>query len=110
VRKRQKLRNKGTMFLCLMMAVSILSCVAFLYEAYDLKKERDWFYSLSTDWYLFEKDYREDIKNIDQLRDDLEWNKDVCNQWQRICIEFSYEALDWKMKHNMLYGECKTGI
>ena len=68
--------------LFVVLLVLILSEIWCLYEAYEYKKESDWFCELSDEWHLFEADYTEDIKNIDRLRDDKKnyvWNG---NDWR----------------------------
>ena len=84
----------------LFFAVSGYLC---LQKRVGLEQERRWFNGLYTSWNLFEADYTEDIKNIDALRDDLEWRKGISLEWERLAMEFKHEALDWKMKYNGLY-------
>lgn len=74
------------------------------------ERESNWFNELYTEWHLFEADYTEDIKNIDRLRDDLEWNKESSLEWERLAMEFKHEALDWKMKYNELYTVNNVGL
>lgn len=85
-------------FVYLMLATSVWFC----YESYRLKKEADWFNELYTDWHLFEADYREDIKNIDQLRADAESAESERAGWEKIAFEFKDETYDWQTKYFQL--------
>ena len=70
-----------------------------LHKRVRLEQDRRWFYKLYTEWDLFEADYTEDIKNIDRLRGDLEWHKELSLEWERFAMKFKHESLDWKMKY-----------
>ncbi len=84
--------------LFVVLLVLILSAIWCLHEAYEYKKESDWFCELSNEWHLFESNYTEDIKNIDRLRDDLRWEKELCLEWERRAMEFKQEACKNKIK------------
>jgi hypothetical protein len=97
---------------CLVVAVLffVVSGVLCLCWAYELKKESDWFCELSDEWHLFESNYTEDIKNIDRLRNDLRWHKELSLEWERFAMEFKHEALDWKMKYKEQYTINNVGL
>lgn len=88
----------------------VFSGIWCLIKADEYKKESDWFCKLSDDWHLFEADYTEDIKNIDQLRDDLEWEKEICLEWERLVMEFKWEALEYKMKFKDKWVNKNVGL
>jgi hypothetical protein len=81
-----------------------------LIEARNYKKESDWFCQLSDDWHLFEANYTEDIKNIDRLRDDLRWEKEICLEWERLAMEFKQEAFEYKMKFKDKWVNKNVGL
>ncbi len=81
-----------------------------LYNAFDLRRQRNWFHELYTEWDLFEADYTEDIKNIDRLRDDLEWHKEIRDEWERIAMEFKEDAEEWRMKYKEQYTINSVGL
>ena len=88
----------------------VLAGTVCLYTAFDLRQQRNWFHSLYTEWDLFEADYTEDIKNINKLRDDLEWHKEIRNEWERIAIEFKEEAIEYKRKYREQYTINNVGL
>lgn len=88
----------------------IMAGTACLYNAYDLRQQRNWFHELYTEWNLFEADYTEDIKNIDKLRDDLEWERGVCRGWERIAMEFKDDAIKYELKYKEQYTINNIGL
>lgn len=88
----------------------ILTGMFCLHAAFDLRCQRSWFHELRTDWHLFESDYTEDIKNIDKLRDELEWEKGICQEWEKIAMEFKWEAVEYKMKYKEQYTINNIGL
>ncbi len=92
------------------MLVFMLSAIWCLVKANEYEKESDWFCKLSNDWHLFEADYTEDIKNIDRLRDDLEWEKEICLEWERLAMEFKQEAFEYKMKFKDKWVNKNVGL
>ncbi|KKK67890.1 hypothetical protein LCGC14_2949540 [marine sediment metagenome] len=81
-----------------------------LHEAREYKRAKEWFSGLYNDWDLFEADYTEDIRNIDRLRNDLEWHKEIRDEWERIAMEFKEEAVEYKMKYKEQYTINNIGL
>ena len=92
------------------MAFFILAGVLCLYNAFDLRQQRNWLHELCTEWDLFEADYVEDIKNIDRLRQDLEWEKRVCREWERMALKALREAFEYEMKYKEQYTINNIGL
>ncbi len=90
--------------------VLVLAAINYRSETTKLKDASDWFIGLSNDWHLFEADYREDIKNIDRLRDDARHAEAISLEWERLAMEFKEEAFDWEMKYKELYTETYLGL
>ncbi len=87
-----------------------MSGILCLHKRVRLEQERRWFHKLYTEWNLFEADYTEDIKNIDKLRDDLRWEKEICQEWEKIAMEFKEEAVEYKMKYKEQYTINNIGL
>ncbi len=85
-------------FMIISILFFVLSGIWCLVKAHEYEKESDWFCELSDEWHLFEVDYTDDIKNIDRLRDDLRWEKEICLEWERLAMEFKQEAFEYKVK------------
>lgn len=97
-------------WLVLSIAIFILSAILCLRMASEYKEASDWFCELSGEWHLFEADYAEDIKNIDRLRDELEWEKEICLEWERIAMEFKQEAFEYKVKFKDKWVNKNVGL
>ncbi len=92
---------------CVLMLLSTIWC---LYVAHDLKQQRDWFHELYTEWDLFEKDYTDDIKNIDRLRGDLGFEKEVSQEWERMAMDALQKSFEWEMKYKEQYTINNIGL
>ncbi len=88
----------------------LLAGVACLYNAFDLRRQRNWFNELYTEWHLFEADYTEDIKKIDELRDSLEWEKGISCEWEKIATDAIREASEYKMKYKEQWTINNAGL
>ncbi len=58
---------------------------------------------LVSSWNGFEKEYREDIKNIDNLRYDLEITKNELDMWEKFSFAMVEESRAFEMERNEYY-------
>ena len=84
---------RKTMIILTVAIVLNVASACFLFNAYaDYCEKSEWLDTVIGDWEDLKGDYWQDIADIDQIRDDLKFERDVSSKLKELAMRFQKEG------------------